>query len=145
LRYHPRLPPPLLPHPHETRRQDPRRPPARTAPAVRHHRQRRAGPARLHRRPAHHRARHHAPDPDRHGHPPGRPRLCCADPAALGHGPQARHRARQPGRPDRFGLPGPAHGQHVEPWQHGVRAEPDGAPRTAGHRARRAGRAEHRR
>ena len=44
-----------------------------------------------------------------------RPRLCGDDPAALGAGPQARHRAGQPGRPDRQRLPGPADGQRLEP------------------------------
>ena len=40
---------------------------------------------------------------------------------------------------------GMGHGQHMEPRQHGVRAQSDGAPRTIGDRAGGASRAEHRR
>nr|GEZ11988.1 phosphopantothenoylcysteine decarboxylase-like [Tanacetum cinerariifolium] len=76
------------------------------APRLRHHRFRGAGPAR-------HAERGHAartrPDPvdshravDLHR----RPRPGGADPAALGPGPQTRHRAGQLGGPDRFRLPG---------------------------------------
>ena len=61
------------------------------------------------------------------------------DPAALGPRPQARHRARQPRRPDRLRLPGPADGELLEPRQravHAAAARPAGAAR---HRAGRAG------
>ena len=83
-----------------------------------HARQRRPRPARLPRRAA-----TLAPNAwqlvrHRHRHPPGRPGLCGADPAALGPGPQARHRAGQPGGPDRQRLPGRAQGQRLEPQRH---------------------------
>ena len=79
-------------------------------PGLRNRRQRRPGPARLPRRAA-----DLAPNawqlvPTGIAIMAG-PGLCGADPAALGAGPQARHRAGQPGRPDRQRLPGSADGE----------------------------------
>ena len=52
------------------------------------------------------------------------PGLAARDPAALGARPQARHRARQPGRADRLGLPGPAHGVVLEPRREPFTVQP---------------------
>ena len=51
----------------------------------------------------------------RAGDPHRRPGAGGDDPAALRARPQARHRPRQPGRPDRLRLPGPADGELLEP------------------------------
>ena len=91
------------------------------------------------------RPRRDAARADRPGHPHRRPRLRGDDPAALGPGSQARHRARQPRRPDRLRLPGPADGERLEPRQRAVHDRALRAHRPAGHRAGRAGRVPRRR
>ncbi len=63
---------------------------------------------------------------------------CSLDPAAFGTRPQARHRARQSGRTDRFRLPGTASRKLLEPQRCSLRAAADGTPGSAHHRSGRA-------
>ena len=103
----------------------------------------RARPARLHRRAARCCGRATAAArADRHRDPPRRPGSRGARAAALRPRPQARHRARQPRRPDRLRLPGPDHGLGLEPSARALHAPADGAHRAARGRAGAAGRAQ---
>ena len=70
----------------------------------------------------------------------GDPGYAAIDPAALGPGREARHRARQPRRPDRLRLPGAGIHLGLEPRPGGVHHPADGPHRAAGGGAGAAGR-----
>ena len=94
------------------------------------------GPARDARCAADARSRRERADPERHRDPYRRSRAMRGDPAALGAWPQARHRARQPGRADRCRLPGAADDFVLESFGERLYHRAGGAHRAAGVRCR---------